>query len=137
MEELMDLANRIIPDFALKPGDGPQRIPYDSSQHFRSQHVAVAAATKALGWNARGLFSDDTLEYYELHRQLRFERFKIALREGILTTLNSTLQRVGRELGFSAKLHIEGLPIHSDVERADEMLASGSGTFRDVLEPFL
>ena len=138
MESLAILSNPILPDFALQgAGGGLQQVPYDSTTHIRVQKRALADAGKLIGWNARGLFQEEVLEYYWLYRQLLFEKFKIELRNSILATLNNGLDRAGRELGFSGRIEIEGLPILADIDAAQVHLAAGDRPFKEILEPFL
>ncbi len=99
--------------------------------------LALAEAGKLIGWNARGLCQEQTLEYYEIYRKLLFERFKIELRTSILGTLNKGLDKAGQKLGFSGQLEIEGLPTLKDIEAAQAHLAVGDQPFREIVEPFL
>lgn len=109
-------------------------MPYDSTANLVSEKRALAAAGKAIGWNARDLFREDALEYYLIHRRLLFERFAIEIRESIMTTLNEGLSRAGKRIGFSAQLSIEGVPTLQDVENAETHLESGDLPFRQVLQ---
>jgi hypothetical protein len=138
MESLAILSTMDLPEFALEGArqDRP-RIPYDSAIHVKAHKLALAEAGKAIGWNARGLFDEDFLEYYLLHRRLRFERFVIDMRDGIVSKVNDALALAGKELAYSARLEIQGLPTIRDVEAAEQKLAQGSCPFREVLEPFL
>ena len=132
------LSQKLMPDFALK--DFPhsaQNYHYDSSNQVHSQKLALAEAGKAIGWNARGLFQEDVLEFYSLKRHLLFERFKIELRNSILTTLNHGLKLAGKEMGFSAEIIIEGLPTIDHVEKAESELESGTQPFAEIYKPFL
>lgn len=138
LDSLTHLGNRVFPDFALpSPRDLGRTVPYDSLKHIRTQKQALAEVAGAIGWNGRGLFQEEMLEYYWLHRQLRFEQFKLELRDSILGTLNEGLARVGREIGFSARLLMEGLPTLADVETAQAKLSAGNSDFKAILDPFL
>lgn len=79
-----------VPDFVLPSMKGEiAPIPFDLSKFNRDQKMAVAEATKLIGWNARQIPDDVFItEYYYLHRFLLFERFKLEVRESILSTLN-------------------------------------------------
>ncbi|HEV2314774.1 MAG TPA: hypothetical protein VGR94_05675 [Candidatus Acidoferrales bacterium] len=138
LDSLAVLSQKLMPDFALK--DFPhsaQNYHYDSSNQVHSQKLALAEAGKAIGWNARGLFQEDVLEFYSLKRHLLFERFKIELRNSILTTLNHGLKLAGKEMGFSAEIIIEGLPTIDHVEKAESELESGTRPFAEIYKPFL
>jgi len=138
MKCLSFLSTHMLPDFALPAMAGEiKSIPYDSSVFLRSQKLALADAGKLIGWNARGIVEGEVLEYYWLHRQLIFERFKIELRDTILRTLNEGLELAGRDVGFSGQLKFEGLPTLDDVKDAEAHLAAGDMPFKEVLKPFL
>jgi hypothetical protein len=138
LESLAILSEKLMPDFALKNfRQATSKFHYDSSGQVYSQKLALAEAGKAIGWNARGLFNDDTLEFYQLTRQLIFERFKIDLRNSILGTLNEGLTLAGKEMGFDAQILVEGLPTIMDVELAQSELETGSKAFGEILKPFL
>jgi hypothetical protein len=137
MANLGILSTLLMPEFALQlPQENTPQVPYDASMHVKAHKLAIAEASKFIGWVDRGLFEDEALEYYTLHRLLLFEMFKVEMRNGILSTLNEGLTRAGKELGFTGQLEIEGLPTLKDVEVARINLAEGKCTFKEVLEPF-
>jgi hypothetical protein len=128
-----------MPDFVLPnlKGEIPP-IPYDLNKFGRDQRMAVAEATKMIGWSAREVPDDRFMtEYYHLHRFLLFEKFKLELRGSIIATLNEALNRAGRQLGFEATIVVEGLPTLGAIEGAQESLVKGPKKFLDVINPFL
>jgi hypothetical protein len=137
LQTLVVLSKKIMPKFAMNFAEAASKFYYDSSNQLYVQRLALAHAGKAIGWNARGLAVDDMLEFYSLKRLLRFERFKIVVRNSIIDTLNEGLKRAGRRMGFEAQIRLHGLPELSDVERAKSELESGSKSFGEVLKPFL
>lgn len=138
LESLAVLSEKLMPEFALQNYvEATSKFHYDSTSQVYSQKLALAEASKAIGWNARGLFQDDMLQFYSLRRQLSFERFKIDLRTSILETLNKGLLLAGKQMGFDAQINIQGLPTISDVEMAQSELESGSNPFGEILKPFL
>jgi hypothetical protein len=110
---------------------------YDSANQVYSRKLALAESGRSIGWNARGLFNDETLEFYQLKRQLLFEKFKVELRGAILDTLNKGLSFAGKQMGFEAQISILGLPSLSDVEMAEYELDAGTKSFGDIIKPFL
>jgi hypothetical protein len=128
-----------MPDFVLSSMKGEiHPVPYDLKKFSRDQKMAVAEATKLIGWNARQAPNDEfKTEYYDLHRFLRFERFKLEVRNSILLTLNQAIARAGKKLGFECQIKVEGLPTLTDVQDAHKALAQGSKKFIDVINPFL
>jgi hypothetical protein len=128
-----------MPDFVLPnlKGEIPP-VPYDLNKFARDQKMAVAEATKLIGWSARDVPDDRFMtEYYHLHRFLRFETFKLELRTSIIKTLNEAISRAGKKLGFEATIVVEGLPTQDTIRQARESLDTGSKRFIDVIHPFL
>ena len=138
MKALVIASRRVFPKFVLeRTADESSSMPFDVTTYDRARKAAIAEATRSIGWNARGLLRDEALEYYWLYRQLSFEGFIIDLRNQILNTLNEAIQRIGRRLGFSVQLHVEGLPGLQELEAARAALKSGNGTFKEILDPFM
>lgn len=138
MNSLTILSREVLPRFALETrDDGTLMVPFDFAMYRRTHHIALATATRWVGWNARTLMRDDMLEYHLLERQLRFEKFKIGIRDQILTTLNEGLARAGQRLGFCTHLVVEGLPTLKEVEDARAALEAGKRSFKEILQPFL
>ena len=137
MEGLAFLSNHNIPDFVFQVGDdGSRQTPFDSTAHIHLEKQALAEAGKLIGWDARGLFREETLEFYDLHRALVFERFKIELRTTLLEKVNEALTLAGQQMGFSGQLQITGLPTLKEVEAAQAHLSTGDRPFQEILKPF-
>ena len=137
MEGLAFLSNHKLPDFVFQTGDdGSRQIPFDPMDHIHLEKQALAEAGKLIGWDARGLFREETLEFYDLHRALAFERFKIELRILLLERLNEALKLAGQQMGFSGQLRITGLPTIKDIEEAQGHLSAGDRPFREIIKPF-
>ena len=109
---------------------------YDIKEHIRAEHLAIAAATRSMGWSANQNLYELFTEYYVLDRRLVFEEFIITLRESILETLNQVIGKIAERFGTVAKIDVTGLPTREDVNRAKNELASGSRTFGSVLDDF-
>jgi hypothetical protein len=109
---------------------------YDIKEHIRAEHLAIAAATRSVGWDANQNFYELFTEYYILHRRLIFQEFLITLREAILERLNSVIGTIAVLFGTGARLEVTGLPTIADVSRAKNELATGSRTFGSVLDDF-
>ena len=137
MEGLAFLSNHTIPDFVFEVRDDhARRVPFDSTAYIQLQKKALAEAGKLIGWNARGLFLEETLEYYDIHRALVFERFKVELRTILLKKVNEALTLAGQKLGFSGKILISGLPTLKEVEAAQTHLTRGDRPLQEILKPF-
>jgi hypothetical protein len=136
IESLEFIDKNPFPRFALDRGAAGLGTPFDSSLLIRTQKMALADATRLVGWNARGTWQEDTLDYYWVWRELAFELFKAELRNLVLLKLNEGLTVAGHRLGFSSRLEIKGLPSVQDVEQARKHLANGDLPFGEILKPF-
>jgi hypothetical protein len=137
MEGLAFLSNHTIPDFVFEVGeDGSRKTSFDSTAHIHLEKRALAEAGKLIGWDARGLFREETLEYYDLHRALIFERFKVELRTILLEKINEALTLAGLKMGYSGQLQMSGLSTLNEVEAAQAHLTGGDRPFQEILKPF-
>lgn len=135
--ESMRILGLTSPDFFMKElADGLRKTPYEINTHYHMRNVALAKTTKNIGWNARNSFEKEASEYYLINRHLKFEKFRIELRDNIVNTLNTGLDLIGKQLGFNSKIVISGLPTLDDVNTAFDHLLKGDTQFKDVLEPF-
>lgn len=135
--ESMRTLGLISPDFFMKElAAGFRKTPYDITTHDYLRKVALAKVTKDFGWDGRRSFEKEASEFYSIYRYLKFEKFKIELRNHILDTLNTGLELVGKQLGFNAKILVNGLPTLDDVQSAHDHLIKGDIPFEKVLEPF-
>jgi hypothetical protein len=114
----------------------PSELGYDIKEHIRAEQLAIAAATRRIGWNANQNLYELFTEYYVLHRRLVFEGFIVSLRESILQQLNEAVAKIAKLFGTTGQLIVSGLPTLQDVSRAKRELASGSRTFSSVLDDF-
>lgn len=131
---LSRLDRQRFPELALIATE--KKIPYDFKAHERSMKLALIEAVKPIGWNSRGSFNNCVTSYYWIRLMLTFERFKIELRNALLTTLNQGLQRIGQKLGFEAQIKITGLPMRADVADAIVKLDSGLMPFTEIMKAF-
>jgi len=135
--ESMRTLSLTSPDFFMEElAAGFKKTPYDVTAHNHLRHVALAKITKDFGWNARNSFEKEASEYYLIYRHLKFEKFRIELRNSILDTLNAGLELVGKQLGFNTKILVNGLPTLDDVQSANDHLIKGDIPFGEILEPF-
>jgi len=135
--ESMCILSLTSPDFFMKElAAGFRKTPYDVTTHNHLRNVALAKVTKDFGWDARNSFEKEASEFYLIYRYLRFEKFKIELRNSILDTFNAGLELVGKQLGFNIKILVNGLPTLDDVQSAHDHLIKGDIPFGEILEPF-
>jgi len=133
---LAALGGKLFPDFAFPMAQERNAIPFDSTDYIRTLNMAIAQVVGAIGWDARGTWGEHTLEYFALYRRLRFESFKVLLRDQILSTVNRGISAAGKRLSFSATLELHGVPTLEEIDRATERLESSDCTFREILSSF-
>ena len=104
--------------------------------NFRDVHrrynIAVARATRDLGWNGRGLWNELSADYHYVSRHLRWKRFGIEVRDRILANIAECFRRIGKTFGENPKLIVRNLPTIQDVEEAEAKLRTDKTRF-DVL----
>lgn len=135
--ESMRILSLTSPDFFMKElTAGFRKTSYDVTAHYHLRNVALAKITKDFGWDARNSFEKEASEYYLIYRYLKFEKFRIELRNSILDTLNAGLELVGKQLGFKTKILVNGLPTLDDIETANNHQTKGDIPFGEILESF-
>src|ERR1044072_4967604 len=71
-KELSGIGTNLLPEFGFDPRQAPQG--YDFAT-FAAQRVrAMAAVTRAIGWNGRGTLQQHITDYYYLVREIRFRK---------------------------------------------------------------
>ena len=138
MTDLEYLGRDMYPKFGMPvPGSPVRDVGFDFQEWRKWHNIAIAQATRPSGWNARNSFPEEVTEFYFVQRFLRFERFKLEIRESLVSQLNEMLGTVGSRLGFSAKIVISGLPDASQLDRSLQDLESGTASFADVMKAYM
>lgn len=117
---------------------GEANFGYSATEAFRTQELASAEMTKEIGWDMRAAIAgrETFLEYYVIIRRLRFERFLMQFRNGLIDQLNNYVRSLGEAVGHPAELVVSGLPTESDVDAALASLETGDKDLNDILTPF-
>lgn len=135
LSELQWLSKCTIPEFAKRDMAIHERIKgYDFSIYRENQETFLAKITQYLGWTARGRFIERSLEFYQIYRLLRFEKTKAILREYILHKLNESLEMIGKQMRFNAKIRLEGIPSPQDYDNYMRQLIDGSLQFSETVK---
>lgn len=117
--------------------DGLSSRPDEEFSVARRRHdVALARATRDLGWNGRGQFRDHMADFHATVRELRWKRFCITMRDHLLATVQGLFLKVGRSFGEAPLLVVEGLPSADQVLAAESHLSSGGTPFESLLKEF-
>ena len=126
-------AQNLMPDLS---DSGGRDVPFDFSEFHKSQNEALAAATRALGWNGRGLWDRALSSYHSVYRYLRFRRAQMDLRNCLLASLQETIQRAGRRIGFDGTLNLSGLTTTEDLDKAEHHLRAGDTPLTSIIGQF-
>ena len=116
-----------MPEFAIhnRNPDGTVRVPYDLEELTGIEQRAVATITRSTGWRGRGTFGDAVTSYYTMCRFLRFEEFKIGLRETVASTINRILAVAGAAVRFKGVVSLHHLPTLEEVAASRSDLVAG------------
>jgi len=98
---------------------------YDFNEFQRLRARAEATATSIVGWNSRGGLSERLTDYYYLVREIRFQRFIVALRDAILDRLNVALSQILPQFGHSGRIVLENFTTLGDIDRLSADLEGG------------
>lgn len=135
IDQLAWVSKETVPKFSMKDMELQKQQPgYEFSLYRENQDIFVMKLTKELGWPARSLSSEKLLEFYQLYRYLRFERAKAILREHIIKELNRTLIRVGKKVGFSAKIVLNNCYSSKDIDGYISQLIDGKLQFSEIIK---
>ena len=74
--------------------------------------------------------------YYLMARFLRFQEFKIHLREVAVLAMNDLLDIAGTQVGFRCTVELQHVPTRAEVAAASEQLKVGQFDFGHALEQF-
>ena len=127
-----------VPDFTIQNlnPDGTIRVPYDLEELQGIEQRAVASITQSTGWNGRLTFGDAVTGYYTMRRFLRFEEFKIRLREAVAGTINRILAVARATVGFTAEVSLHHLPTLEEIAASRNDLAAGRLDFGDMMDQY-
>jgi hypothetical protein len=109
-------------------------LPYSFSEHNRAMHIAIAAATEAIGWNARGMLHDKTLTTFWLKRNVRYHRFSNQVRNAIIDEINRFLARIGPRFGFSAQLQLKGFLSETELSDIEAHIDRGDVPMTEIVD---
>ena len=125
------LSDRQCSSLGLAAMEG--KVPYDFATHNRSMMLALAEATRATGWNGRGMLYQHTLSTFWLRREVTFHRFVARVRASILEQINALLQRVGPKLNNRARLSLEGFHTDSALDEVIRIIDTGETPLTEVV----
>lgn len=122
IERLAILSEPIFPGFVENElRAGTNTVQFDSALYARNKALAIASATKPLGWGANliyGASNQRVPEHYFWIRNLQFLRFCAQFRNTLLETINNGLDRIASTTGFKASIALLGFPTMQEIDNA-------------------
>jgi len=106
----------------------------DTRSAHRANAAMLARATAAIGWTARGLFTDYWTDYQLLERLIRWTGFCLDMRRAILSEIRRAVSQIAIEVGSPCRLIVKesgGEELVSDLRRK---LRSGSVSFMELVK---
>jgi hypothetical protein len=135
VSQLVWASKETMPKFSMKDLELQKQQPgYDFSVYRDNQDIFVLKLTKELGWPARSLSSEKLLEFYQLYRYLKFEQTKAVIREYILKELNRVLGRIGKKIGFKAKIVLVNCLSAKNMDDNISQFIAGKLQFSELLK---
>ncbi|MBN8242442.1 hypothetical protein JF546_05425 [Nitratireductor aquimarinus] len=94
-------------------------------------------STRQTGWNGRKYDGAKRSDFFDCHRQIRFRRNQLVLRDGILNQIRSELTRVGREYDGDYVVDIAptaALPKIDQLDDLESRLKREEAGFTEVID---
>lgn len=136
---LIDRAHRLwgaadrTSDEAVNIITAGQQLGFDFELQRREIARYILRQTRELGWDGRGLLTDEALDPLKASMRLNFVRLQIRTRDHVLQKLTSALANAGTTLGVDLTLRLEGLTTEEDVEAAEVALRNGERRITDII----
>lgn len=102
-----------------------------------NQDKALYRATVQTGWNGRKYDGSKRSDFFDCHRQIRFRRNQLLLRDDILHQIGFELSRVGREYDAGYAINIApstALPKVVQIDDLESRLMREEASFTDVID---
>jgi hypothetical protein len=135
-ERLHFLSDSILPPFVMEDlEDGKIDGPFDTTLYSRTHKLALAEATREVGWTGGSIFGlggQHVLENYWWQRELKFKRFTTELRERIVSELNDGLKRAGKVSGFQSQIQLLGFPTLAELDATMGHLQAGDRPLGEI-----
>lgn len=102
-----------------------------------NQDQALYRSTRQTGWNGRKYDGSKRSDFFDCHRQIRFRRNQLLLRDDILRQIGSELIRVGREYDVGYVISIAptaALPRIDQINDLESRLKREEASFTEVID---
>ena len=127
-----------MPDFASDEMDKNKRLSMSNDDYKLYKKITerlFAIITRNIGWDGRKSFGS-TLEYYNIKRRMKFERFQIELREILIKGINDGLKKAYAGSGMVYYIRSTDLVSIDDIKLAENELRYGKRDFTDIMKKF-
>jgi len=121
------------PKFAFDLLSGEEAIPFDFRLYNNSEKQQAAKAVRHMGWDGRGLISDNLTEFYLVERQLRFAKWLAQARSELLGVVNAVAEQAGIVLGFAGRVEIPSGRSVRELEEATAQLHARALSFERAI----
>ncbi len=101
---------------------------FNFSKFHQIQKLAIATESSLWGWPIRDLLREETLEFYQIYRQIKFSQTLCILREYILARINDLIKQ---KLSTSMLL-FNDLPNYSDLRKIEVDWIDGKISLEDA-----
>lgn len=101
---------------------------FSFSEFNQIQKLAIASESSIWGWPIRNLIREETLEFYQIYRQIKFSQTLCILREYILARINDLIKQ---KLSTS-ELSFNDLPNYSDLRKIEADWIDGRISLEDA-----
>lgn len=127
-----------VPNFVIQNlnSNETSHMSYDIKELREIEQRAVASITQSTGWDGRWTFNEATTSYYTMRRFLRFEEFKIRLRDTVVDGINRILAVAGATVGFTAEVSLHHLPTLEEIAVSRNDLATGRLGFSQMIDQY-
>lgn len=114
----------------------PEMSRKGAEELWKIEQRAVASITRSTGWHGRWTFNEVVTSYYMIRRLLRFEEFKVNLREAVVDGINRILAVAEATVGFRAEVRLHHLPTLEEIAGSRDDLAAGRLGLDQVMDQY-
>lgn len=110
---------------------------FDFNAWRDNQDQALYRSTRQTGWNGRKYDGSKRSDFFDCHRQIRFRRNQLLLRDNILRQIGSELTKVGRKYDAAYAISIAPTDTLPQVDQLDDLesrLKREEASFTEVID---
>lgn len=123
LKRLAKLSKELVPKFHMEAMEKNQNIGFDLNMYVREKYIEKGQLTKEFGWHQRKIPDNEILEYYSIHRRLKFALSQAVVREHIVSKINELLK--GPLFNTDGKIIMEKILTSDQIMSELELLQKG------------